>query len=145
PGGLGAGAATGAVEAARTGAAVAVAALRLLAEGVFAGSAVWYIIPWRGLILPPPGGVPYLATISGCAMIADFPRSSVVIVVGTLSSSTQTYSGSLATSPYRGFLMSSQRGSADLMTTEGSPVSWTPRIFLTMLQPETATTGSNSQ
>src|SRR5438093_4460877 len=116
-----------------------------LPAAALAGSAVWYIVPWRGLILPPPGGVPYFATISGDAVIADCPRSSVVIVVGTLSSSTQTYSGSLATSPKRGFLISSQRVSADLMTTEGSPTSWTPRIFLTMLQPETATAGSNSQ
>jgi hypothetical protein len=56
-------------------------------------------VPWRGLILPPPGGVPYFATTSGVAMIADLPRRSVVIVVGTLSSSTHTYSGSLGTSP----------------------------------------------
>src|SRR5437762_6711194 len=102
---------------ARVGAAASAEPPRLAAVA-FGGSAVWYIVPWRGLILPPPGGVPYLATISGCAMMADWPRSSVVIVVGTLSSSTQTYSGSLATSPKRGFLMRSQRVSADLMTTE---------------------------
>src|SRR5262244_1001589 len=53
-------------------------------------------------------------------MIADWPRSSVVMVVGILSSSTQIYSGSLATSPKRGFLMSSHLGSAALISTEGS-------------------------
>jgi len=62
-----------------------------------------------------------LATISGGAMIARLPRNTVLKVVGTLSSSTQTNSGSLGTSPKRGFLMSSQRVSADLRMTEGSP------------------------
>jgi hypothetical protein len=78
-------------------------------------------------------------------MIADCPRRSVVIVVGTLSSSTQTYSGSLGTSPKRGFLMSSQRVSADLMTTDGSPLLSMPTIFFNMLQPESATTDTTSQ
>ena len=54
-------------------------------------------------------------------MIAPLPRTSVVIVVGSLSSSTQTYSGSLRTSPKRGFLMRSQRVSADLRLMVGSP------------------------
>src|SRR5436190_18362637 len=129
---------------ARVGAAASAEPPRLAAVA-FGGSAVWYIVPWRGLILPPPGGVPYLATISGCAMMADWPRSSVVIVVGTLSSSTQTYSGSLATSPKRGFLMRRQRVSADLMTTDGSPGSRTPRIVFIVVQPERATTGRSSQ
>src|SRR5437879_1315296 len=123
---------------ARVGAAASAEPPRL-AAAAFGGSAVWYIVPWRGLILPPPGGVPYLAMISG------WPRSSVVIVVGTLSSSTQTYSGSLATSPKRGFLMRSQRVSADLMTTEGSPGSRMPRIFFVMAQPVRATAGRSSQ
>src|SRR5438067_10130009 len=129
---------------ARVGAAASAEPPRLAAVA-FGGSAVWYIVPWRGLILPPPGGVPYFATISGWAMIADFPRSSVVIVVGTLSSSTQTYSGSLGTSPKRGFLMRSQRVSADLMTTDGSPGSWIPSSFLAVLQPEKTRAGSTSQ
>src|SRR3989475_1792764 len=129
---------------ARVGAAASAEPPRL-AAALFGGSAVWYIVPCRGLILPPPGGEPYLATISGCAMIADWPRSSVVIVVGTLSSSTHTYSGSLGTSPKRGFLMRSQRVSADLMTTDGSPGSRTPRIVFIVVQPERATTGRSSQ
>ena len=62
-------------------------------------------------------------------MIALLPRSSVVIVVGSLSSSTQMYSGSLRTSPNRGFLMSSQRVSADLMLTVGSAVTGMPAIW----------------
>src|SRR5262245_5925733 len=78
-------------------------------------------------------------------MIADWPRSSVVIVVGTLSSSTHTYSGSLGTSPKRGFLMRSHRVSADLITTEGSPGSRTPRSCFTMLQPERARVGTSNQ
>jgi hypothetical protein len=53
-------------------------------------------------------------------MIALLPRISVVSVVGTRSSSTQMYSGSLGTSPNRGFLISSQRVSADLRSTDGS-------------------------
>src|SRR5438046_10327864 len=119
------------------GAATAAPPERLPAAAL-AGSAVWYIVPWRGLILPPPGGVPYFATISGDAMMADCPRSSVVIVVGTLSSSTQTYSGSLGTSPNRGFLISSQRVSADLIVTEGFPGAATPCSFLAVMQPAVA-------
>src|SRR5438105_7477937 len=128
----------------RGGGAVTAAPPERLPAAALAGSAVWYIVPWRGLILPPPGGEPYFATISGCAMMADCPRSSVVIVVGTLSSSTHTYSGSLGTSPKRGFLISSQRVSADLITTEGSPGSTTPTNFFNMLQPERAIAGTNS-
>ena len=74
----------------------------------------------RGLIRPPPGGEPYLATTSGGAMRLDLPNTSVFIVVGILSSSTQMYSGSLGTSPKRGFLMRSHLGSADLISTLGS-------------------------
>src|SRR5207237_9910677 len=128
----------------RGGGAVTAAPPERLPAAALAGSAVWYIVPWRGLILPPPGGVPYFATISGDAMMADCPRSSVVIVVGTLSSSTQTYSGSLGPSPKRGFLMRSQRVSADLMTTDGSPGSWIPSSFLAVLQPEKTRAGSTS-
>src|SRR5262252_5225853 len=82
----------------------------------------------RELIFPPPGGIPYLVTTSGDAMIAPLPRTSVVKVVGILSSSTQTYSGSLGTSPNRGFLIKSQRVSAGLIATEGSPAFGSPRI-----------------
>ena len=55
-------------------------------------------------------------------MRALLPRISVVSVVGTLSSSTQMYSGSLGTSPKRGFLMSSHRASADLRSIVGSAI-----------------------
>src|SRR5919108_3110583 len=41
--------------------------------------------------------------------------------------------------------MRSQRVSADLMMTEGSPGSATPRIFLAMLQPERTRAGRTSQ
>ena len=44
---------------------------------------------WRGA--GSFGGGPYLATTSGGAMMADLPCLSVVIVVGTLSLSTQMY------------------------------------------------------
>src|SRR6266702_4684123 len=67
-----------------------------------------------------PGGGPYLATISGGAMSA-FLLMSPVNVKGILSSSTQMYSGSLGTSPKRGFLIKSQRVSAGLIVTDGSP------------------------
>src|SRR5437879_2599798 len=53
-------------------------------------------------------------------MIEPLPKTSVFTVRGTLSSSTQMYSGSLGTSPNRGFLMSSQRVSALLSVTLGS-------------------------
>src|SRR5712692_2332474 len=71
---------------------------------------------------PPPGGAPYLATISGGAMRLDLPNTSVPMVVGILSSSTQTYSGSLGMSGNRGFLMSSHLGSAALISMLGSSV-----------------------
>ena len=103
-----------------------------------------YGVPCRGLILPPPGGRPYLATISGGAMIALLPRRSVVIVVGILSSSTQMYSGSLRTSPKRGFLMSSQRVSADLRSTVGSGVMGMPAIWRKPLHPVTASIARRS-
>ena len=61
---------------------------------------------------PAPGGAPYFATISGGAIRLDLPKIRVFMVVGTLSSSTQMYSGSLATSPKRGFLIRSHLGSA---------------------------------
>src|SRR3990170_8389335 len=101
---------------------------------------VWDGTPWRGLILPPPGGAPYFATISGGAMIEPLPRTSVPSVVGILSSSTQTYSGSLGTSPKRGFLIRSQRVSADLIVTDGSPGDGTPRAERTPEQPDSSTT-----
>ena len=51
----------------------------------------------------------------------DFPKIRLFIVVGTLSSSTQMYSGSLATSPKRGFLIKSHLGSLGRSATLGSP------------------------
>src|SRR4029453_14674844 len=75
---------------------------------------------WRGLMRPPPGGAPYFATISGEAMRLLLPKTSVPMVVGILSSSTQMYSASLGRSPKRGFLMRSHFGSAALISTEGS-------------------------
>src|SRR6185436_1261774 len=118
-----------------------------LAAGAFAGGAPTGVkvveavcsgIFWRGLIFPPPGGMPYLVTTSGDAMMAPLPRTSVVKVVGILSSSTQTYSGSLGTSPNRGFLINSQRVSADLIATEGSPALGSPRILRIDEQPKVA-------
>src|SRR5262249_60046162 len=69
---------------------------------------------------PPPGGEPYLATTEGGAMMLPLPKTSVFSVEGTLSSSTQMYSGSLGTSPNRGFLMSSHFGSVARSVTLGS-------------------------
>src|SRR5438552_4900664 len=89
------------------------------------------------MILPRPGGGPYLATISGGAMIA-FLLMSPVNVKGILSSSTQMYSGSLGTSPKRGFLIKSQRVSADLIATDGSPGEGTPSTWRTPAQPGSA-------
>src|SRR5947207_14730607 len=124
----GAAAAPSRATATRVGAS-ATAGPRRGATGTFAPSveAVWYGTPWRGLILPPPGGVPYFATTSGGAMIALLPRTRVVSVIGILSSSTQTYSGSLGTSPNRGFLMRGQRVSADLVALEGCGGASPPR------------------
>src|SRR5512134_898078 len=76
--------------------------------------------PCWGLIRPPPGGEPYFATISGGAIRVDLPKTTRLNVTGSLSSSTQTYSGSLATSPKRGFLMSSHLGSLARIATLGS-------------------------
>jgi hypothetical protein len=70
--------------------------------------------------------------------MSAFLLMSPVNVKGTLSSSTQMYSGSLATSPKRGFLIRSQRVSADLMVTDGSPGDGTPSTWRTPEQPETA-------
>src|SRR5918996_4411182 len=100
--------------------------------GRCASVVVWYGTPCRGLILPPPGGGPYLATTSGGAMIALLPRTRVVSVVGILSSSTQMNSGSLRTSPNRGFLMSSQRVSADFRLMVGSPGVAMPKSWRTV-------------
>src|SRR5881628_2800043 len=101
-------------------------------------------MPWRGLIFPPPGGEPYLATISGGAMIALLPRTRVVKVVGVLSSSTQTYSGSLGTSPNLGFLIRSHRVSADLIVTDGSPEVGMPNTCFAVVQPTAVSTTTTS-
>src|SRR5262249_52805625 len=90
-------------------------------------------------IFPPPGGEPYRATISGEAMIEPLPNITVPKVVGVLSSSTQTYSGSLGTSPNRGFLIRSHLVSADLIVTEGSPTLGKPMTLLAVGQPNAAT------
>jgi hypothetical protein len=71
-------------------------------------------------------------------MMALCPRTRVVIVVGVLSSSTQMYSGSLRTLPKRGFLISSQRVSADLRLMVGSPGLGMPSIWRTLLHPDAA-------
>jgi len=70
--------------------------------------------------------------VLGAAMMALFPRMSVVSVVGTLSSSTQTYSGSLGMSPKRGFLMRSHRLSADFSVV-GSPRDVDPMMLFIVL------------
>src|SRR4029453_2276098 len=98
----------------------------------------------RGLIFPPPGGIPYLVTTSGDAMIALLPRTSVVKVVGILSSSTQTYSGSLGTSPNRGFLIRSHRVSAGLIATDGSPAFGSPKTLRIVEQPQVARSTTTS-
>jgi len=79
-------------------------------------------------------------------MSEPFPKTTVPKVVGILSSSTQTYSGSLGTSPKRGFLIRSHRVSADLIVTDGSPVLGTPTMLLAVEQPNavTATTTASS-
>src|SRR5215471_10681988 len=69
---------------------------------------------------PPPGGDPYFATSSGAAIMLDLPKTRLFMVVGTLYSSTQMYSGSLGTSPKRGFLIRSHLGSVGLRVTLGS-------------------------
>jgi len=61
-----------------------------------------------------------LATTSGGAIKVDWPKMKDFTVVGTLSSSTQMYSGSLAMSQQRGFLIRSHLDSAGRRVTEGS-------------------------
>src|SRR6266849_5074183 len=72
-------------------------------------------------------------------MIEPVPRMRVVRVVGTLSSSTQMYSGSLGTSPKRGFLIRSQRVSADFRSTDGSLWTGRPAIWRIVLHPVNST------
>src|ERR1700730_10802120 len=76
---------------------------------------------------PPPGGDPYLDTISGGASRVDWPKTNDLTVVGTLSSSTQMYSGSLATSQQRGFLIRSHFGSAGRRATDAALGDANPR------------------
>src|SRR3989441_10474211 len=63
--------------------------------------------------------------------MSAFLLMSPVNVKGILSSSTQMYSGSLGTSPKRGFLIKSQRVSAGLIVTDGSPGDGTPSAWRT--------------
>jgi hypothetical protein len=84
--------------------------------------------------LPPPGGGPYFATTSAGARIELVPRIRVFRLVGTLSSSTQMYSGSLGTSPYRGFWIRSHRASADF-SSDGSPPGGSPTIMRAVSHP----------
>src|SRR2546426_1439569 len=70
--------------------------------------------------------------------MSAFLLMSPVNVKGILSSSTQMYSGSLGTSPKRGFLIKSQRVSAGLIVTDGSPSGGTPNPRRTVAQPESA-------
>src|SRR5215475_6360508 len=84
---------------------------------------------------PPPGGEPYRATTDGGAIMLPLPKTSVFSVEGTLSSSTQMYSGSLATSPNRGFLMSSHFGSVARSVTLGSLCAGNPASSRTLTHP----------
>src|SRR2546428_13707131 len=68
---------------------------------------------------------------------------SPVNVKGILSSSTQMYSGSLGTSPKRGFLIKSQRVSAGFIATDGSPGGGAPSARRTGGQPESAPTSAS--
>ncbi len=79
-------------------------------------------------------------------MIEPLPNTTVPKVIGVLSSSTQTYSGSLGTSPNLGFLIRSHLVSADLIVTDGSPAVGTPMTFFAVEQPNavTATTTVSS-
>src|SRR5437870_8090543 len=70
--------------------------------------------------------------------MSAFLLMSPVNVKGILSSSTQMYSGSLGTSPKRGFLIKSQRVSAGLIVTDGSPGDGTPSAWRTEEQLESA-------
>src|SRR2546427_5070647 len=74
--------------------------------------------------------------------MSAFLLMSPVNVKGILSSSTQMYSGSLGTSPKRGFLIKSQRVSAGLIATDGSPGDATPSAWRTVAQPEGARTNA---
>src|SRR2546425_11609774 len=67
--------------------------------------------------------------------MSAFLLMSPVNVKGILSSSTQMYSGSLGTSPKRGFLIKSQRVSAGLIATGGSPGGAAPSALRTGGQP----------
>src|SRR3989442_7537605 len=75
--------------------------------------------------------------------MSAFLLMSPVNVKGILSSSTQMYSGSLGTSPKRGFLISSQRVSADLIATDGSPGEGTPSAWRTVEQPDSASASAS--
>src|SRR2546426_4783417 len=75
--------------------------------------------------------------------MSAFLLMSPVNVKGILSSSTQMYSGSLGTSPKRGFLIKSQRVSAGLIVTDGSPSDGTPSARRTVAQPESARTSAS--
>src|SRR2546426_7940443 len=75
--------------------------------------------------------------------MSAFLLMSPVNVKGILSSSTQMYSGSLGTSPERGFLIKSQRVSAGLIATDGSPGDGTPSAWRTLAQPESARTSAS--
>src|SRR5215472_5953747 len=84
---------------------------------------------------PPPGGEPYFATTSGGAMMLLLPNTSVLSEEGILSSSTQTYSGSLGTSPNRGFFTSSHFGSVVRSATLGSAWAGKPANSRILTQP----------
>src|SRR2546426_11859384 len=75
--------------------------------------------------------------------MSAFLLMSPVNVKGILSSSTQMYSGSLGTSPKRGFLIKSHRVSAGLIATDGSPGDATPSARRTGAQPESARTSAS--
>src|SRR5436190_17857195 len=75
--------------------------------------------------------------------MSAFLLMSPVNVKGILSSSTQMYSGSLGTSPKRGFLIKSQRVSAGLIVTDGSPGDGTPSAWRTEEQLESARTSAS--
>src|SRR5262245_58098353 len=93
---------------------------------------------------PPPGGDPYFATSSGGAIMLDLPRSRLFMVVGTLSSSTQMYSGSLGTSPNRGFLIRSHFGSLGRRVTLGSFCAGSPASSRMLTQPPSETPATHT-
>src|SRR5216683_5932873 len=88
---------------------------------------------------PPPGGGPYLDTISGGASRVDSPNTNDLTVVGTLSSSTQMYSGSLATSQQRGLRIRSHLGSAARRAIDASLGDASPRYSRQPRPPHPAT------